>query len=343
MAADLKIERFGSLVGGSPQMRQVYALITKAAQVNVPVLIVGETGTGKELVAKEIHDRGPRKKAPFVAVNTGALSEDLAASELFGHLKGSYTGAFEDYDGRFGEACGGSLFLDEISTMVERVQVVFLRVLDCGLCRPIGAKRPKKVDVRVIAATNTDLREAVEKGCFREDLLQRLTVFRIVLPPLREHLEDFRMLAYHFLESSRDELDVKVIGIAESTFETLLKYPWPGNVRELKNAIWQSAIVAGKGAILPRHIPLRITAFLERGDHVLPERAAAVSTASRETLNIPMGLPLIEVRKAYVLKTLARQAFNKVRAAKSLGISRKTLHQWLTNWGIDNPDEAKAP
>jgi DNA-binding NtrC family response regulator len=356
-----RISRFGSIVGSGPEITDVFDRVEKAAHVGVPVLILGETGTGKELVAREIHARGERRNGPFIAVNTGALSADLVASELFGHVKGSFTGAVDNYDGRFAEANHGTLFLDEISTMIERVQVVFLRVLEEGIFRPIGARRDKQVDVRVIAATSTDLRQSVESGRFREDLLQRLTVIRIVLPPLRERLDDLHMLVSYFLEQMRQEFGIHVEGVADSTLDILARYPWPGNIRELKNAIAQSGIIAGHGIILPEHIPLRIIEFLNR-DHDLQSAPVRISPIPRQdtlgaqgmtnfaapethrpSLTVPLGWPLDEVRKAYVLRTLAACSYNKTHAAETLGVSRKTIHQWLMQWDIVGGSDQDCP
>ncbi|MCX5770762.1 MAG: sigma-54 dependent transcriptional regulator [Candidatus Hydrogenedentes bacterium] len=359
------IVRFGRLVGGSPQMVNVYALIEKAARVDVPVLIAGETGTGKELAAREIHARGKRKDAPFIAVNTGVLSSELVASELFGHAKGSFTGAIENRIGRFAEADGGTLFLDEIATMEEGVQVAFLRVLEQGVFRPVGGKQNKQADVRLIAATNVDLRHAVDSGAFREDLVHRLQVFFIMLPALREHMSDLPMLTQHFLELTRNELAITVNSISQDALDLMELYSWPGNIRELKNAIAQAAVMCDTGIIEPRHLPDRVTDGLGQippdfgaRDSAAETRlkfepppqtdAAALITASparaetqpkqygegRDGVFIPLGSSLDEVQKAYVLKTLSFCSNNKTHAARMLGVSRKTLYDRLTRWGI---------
>lgn len=348
-----EITRFGGLVGGSPAMLKIAEMVERAAEVNVPVLIVGETGTGKELVAREIHARSTRRDGPFVAVNTGALSPELVASELFGHAKGAFTGAADSHDGHFSKADLGSLFLDEIATMSERIQIVFLRVLEDGVFRPVGAQQDRKVDVRLIAATNADLRQFVESGQFREDLLQRLTVFRILLPPLREHLEDLPMLAYHFLDLIVKDLGLDVTTMSDDALEVLNKYPWPGNVRELKNAIAQAAIMARDNPILPEHIPPRITSVIkcpsaathgacevapQVAEPVIADQSVSPGTIQVHGMNqgsliSPIGLPLEDVQRAYVLKTLSACSNNKTQAARILGISRKTLRDWLARWG----------
>ncbi len=333
-------------------MTDVYAMIERAAEADVAVLLVGETGTGKELVAREIHARSQRQKGPFVAVNTGALSAELVASELFGHVKGAFTGADDSHEGRFSEADSGTLFLDEVATMPERIQVVFLRVLEAGVFRSVGANQDRQANVRVIAATNMDLRQAVDAGQFREDLLQRLTVFRIVLPPLRERLEDLPALAQHVLDVHAQDLGLDVEGVSDEALEVFARYPWPGNVRELKNAIIQAAIMAREGVILPEHIPLRITSYLDPDRSAAPvERSdsgtqppglgvaggetaqdSAVPQAAPPLVLPPAGLRLEDLDRAYVLKTLAACDNNKTRAAAMLGISRKTLREWLTRW-----------
>lgn len=328
-------------------MMQVFEMIERAASADVPVLIVGETGTGKERVAQEIHARSGRRDGPFVAVNTGVLTEDLVASELFGHTKGAFTGALESRGGRFAEAKGGTLFLDEIATMSERIQVMFLRVLEEGSCRPVGAQQDTELDARVIAASNMDLRQAAEEGRFREDLLHRLTVFRIVMPPLREHIDDIEMLAAHFVAVASRDFNLKVTGVADQVLDVLKGYPWPGNVRELKNAVAQAAIMAGEGPILIEHVPPRITSFVPASVGAAAGSSATtfqsapsvgVSSFPDPTLGnmtMPLGLRLADVEKAYVTKMLEVCANNKTQAAQVLGISRKTLHSWLAKWGVE--------
>jgi len=332
----------GRLLGSSACMKQVFEMISKAAETSVPVLVVGETGTGKELVAEEIHARSARHAKPYIAVNTGALSKELVASELFGHVRGAFTGATDASTGRFAEADKGTLFLDEVATMSEQVQIVFLRVLETGAFRPVGAKEERKVDVRVVAATNMDLRVVVNNGTFREDLLQRLTVFRIVLPPLRERLEDLPLLARHFLQCGIEEFNLAAKGITDEALALLMDYPWPGNVRELRNAIIQAAIMAGDGFILPAHIPPRITSDLVSGSAAQavvrssPASVAAVLPADshQSPLIVPVGRTLDDVQRAYVLKTLSYCGDNKAKAARLLGISRKTLRLKLERWGL---------
>lgn len=351
------IDKFGTLVGGSVQMTSVFAMIEKAARIDVPVLITGETGTGKELVAREIHARGRRADAPFVAVNTGALSIQLVASELFGHIKGSFTGAVENKAGRFAEADRGTLFLDEIATMDERVQIALLRVLETNSFRPVGAKHDKTVDVRLLAATNMDLRQAVKTGVFREDVLHRLEVFSINLPPLRNHLEDLPMLAAHFVDLINSEFGLQIESLSDDAIDSLMAYHWPGNIRELKNVLAQAAVMAEDAQISVEQLPARIAApatarsYPHAGPATPPHAPKPIEHEAPATTPIyhdadpieqpsdgiflNVGEPLDEVLKAYVLKTLAYCSYNKTHAAETLGVSRKTLYDKLLHWGME--------
>ena len=249
---------FGRLVGGSPRLQRVYTLIERAAAVDVPVLICGETGTGKDLVANEIHRRSRRAAGPFVAINMGALSQEMIASELFGHTKGSFTGAIENKQGRFAEAEYGTLFLDEIGTMEDRTQLALLRVLESGVYRPMGATRDRTADVRIIAATNEDLDHAVEEGRFRADLLHRFQVIQIHLPPLRELADDIPKLAHHFLHEFNEEFGFALEGLTDEAARMLSAYPWPGNARELRNAVAQAGVMAERGLIDVEQLPERV-------------------------------------------------------------------------------------
>jgi len=339
-------------------MREVFAMIEKAARIDVPVLITGETGTGKELVAREIHIRGRRCTAPFVPVNTGALSTQIVASELFGHIKGSFTGAVDNKAGRFAEADGGTLFLDEIATMDERVQIALLRVLETNSFRPVGAKRDKNVDVRLLAATNADLRKAVKTGLFREDVLHRLEVFSINLPPLRKHREDVPVLAQFFIEQINADFGLSIEGIDEEVLGYMRTYMWPGNIRELKNVLAQAAVMVEQGVLTADTLPARIATPSSKTnnpaecceevrsnlpvavEHTAQPPAMLDSPAVEpepdcEGIFMNVGEPLDEVLKAYVLKTLAHCSYNKTHAAETLGVSRKTLYDKLLQWGME--------
>lgn len=236
-------------------MRRVFSMIRKGAAVDMPVLIIGETGSGKGLVARELHMRSERRDKPYIAFNTGAVAPELVASELFGHRKGSFTGATENKVGRFCEANGGTLFLDEIGTMDARMQVSLLRALDAGKIRPIGAKRDVATDFRLVAATNENLDQAVREGRFRDDLLYRLRVLCIKLPALRHRPDDIPMLCTDFLRSINEEYHFNIQGISDEAMQALQEYEWPGNLRELKNVLAQSTVTAVEGEIQLKHLP----------------------------------------------------------------------------------------
>jgi len=360
MSEKLKIIHFGRLVGGSPRMRKVYSMIRKGAAVDMPVLIIGETGAGKGLVAQELHDRSQRSAGPYVAFNTGAVSSDLVASELFGHKKGAFTGATEDRTGRLQEASGGTLFLDEIGTMEARMQVSLLRALEEKKIRPLGAKRDVRIDFRLVTASNVDLEEAVREGRFRDDLLYRLRVLTIKLPPLRRRPEDIPMLCQSFIRSINREFAFEIKGVADDALRVLQEYEWPGNLRELKNVLAQATVTAASGHIQLEHLPSHVggthSASDFESDIVAPPEpviaqeapAAAVRIAdspdnieeprTREVedgLFLPVGATLEEVQRAYTLKTLERCNNNKTQAAKLLNVSRKALYDKLIRWGED--------
>jgi len=291
-----------------------------------------------------------RAEGPFVPLNLGTLSKELMVSELFGHQKGAFTGAESPKAGRFAEADKGTLFLDEISTADEQVQVTLLRVLDRAKFRPIGAKSDTEVDVRIIAAANENLDKAVLKGTFRADLLHRFEVLHIHVPPLRQRKADIRLLSRHFLEQVKQDFHFELDGITDEAFNELVQYAWPGNVRELKNVIAHAAVIAGKGSVGVEHLPSRVTGFSRKSNRESElERKAGYSgmalavsgggmepeyffEGGGELVTVPLGLTIEELQKTYVLKTLAACGNNKTRAARQLGISRKTLYDRLTRW-----------
>jgi DNA-binding NtrC family response regulator len=353
VARRLDIQKFGTLVGESQAIKAVFESISKAARIEVPVLIVGETGTGKELVAQEIHARSKRSNGPFVAVNMGALSMELITSELFGHEKGAFTGATESKIGRFEEADQGTLFLDEIATMEDRTQIALLRLLETGEFRPVGAAHDRSADVRILAATNMELNEAVARDIFREDLLYRFQVFPIHLPPLRQRREDLPMLVEHFIREVREEFDLMITGISDEALSLMVRFDWPGNIRELKNLMAQAAVLAESGMIDVQHLPVRLqpdhratTADIISPAIPIPGMTAerlpmpktpvagpALSGSSNgHTVTLPLGLPIEEVQRRYILKTLDDCDNNKTQAAKSLCLSRKTLYEKLRRW-----------
>jgi DNA-binding NtrC family response regulator len=306
------------LVGRSGAMLAVYKQIARACASDAPVLVTGETGTGKELVARAIHRHGPRSTRPFVPVNCGAVPEGLLESELFGHVRGAFTGAVADKRGLFEEARGGTLFLDEIGEMSPGLQVRLLRALESGEVRPVGSPRATSVDVRVIAATHRDLERAVREGTFRQDLFYRLHVFAVHVPPLRERREDVPLLASHFL-SALASRGRGAVSLTPAAVAALAAHDWPGNVRELENTLERLAVEVRGGAIDVTDLP---PAFRERP----------------ASLEEPLfaGLPsLEEMEKRYLRHVLAAVKGNRSRAAEMLGIDRRTLYRMAERFGID--------
>ncbi len=301
-------------------MQEVYQKILQVAEVDVAVMLLGESGTGKELAARSIHRRSPRADRPFVPVNTGAISPQLVHSELFGHVKGAFTGAYESRKGKFELADGGTLFLDEISTMPEETQVALLRVLDSRTIQRVGGKRFKRVDVRLICASNEDLLQDMEVGqlSIREDLFHRLNVFVIQLPPLRKRIKDIPLLAEEFLRMYNARFDKQVGEVSPEALQALKGYTWPGNVRELKNVI-QRAVILSSNQITLKELPDRIRPdFSEVSDRI----------------EIKVGSSMEEVERLVIERTLRHMEGNKKETAKVLGISRKTLYDKIARYGI---------
>ncbi len=310
------------LIGESPPMQQVRRLIATIAPTDATVLILGETGTGKELVARIIYEQSRRAAMPFVPVNCGALSENLVESELFGHRKGAFTGADRDHKGLFEVANGGTLFLDEVAELSKHIQVKLLRFLESGEIRRVGETEPFRTDVRVLCATNRDLRQMVEREEFREDLYFRINTFEIHLPPLRERRADIPELARHLLaRAARKPVEQVAELLRPETLDALLEHDWPGNVRELANAMEHAWIVSGGGMITPDHLPRHVV-----------ERAAGVSLATVRQHGPgepPQPRTLREVEMEHVLRVLEKHGGNKPAAAAELGISLKTLYNKL--------------
>ena len=311
-----QLGRFGKLVGRSKPMQEVYNLISRVAATSATVLVVGESGTGKELVAETIHMLSRRSGKSFLAMNCGAVSAQLIESELFGHEKGSFTGADRRRAGYFEQAAGGTLFLDEITEMPTELQVKLLRVLESGHFMRVGGTESIESDVRILAATNRDPGEAVSSGALREDLYYRLNVFPIVLPPLRERGDDYELLAQHFLDelNRTDEQDKRWTADA---LEAIKERNWHGNVRELRNAVHRAFILAGR----------EIDADAIEAIDLLREEEAP---ASGETLEVPVATEIAEVEKRLILATLDHFDGDKKRSAKALGISLKTLYNRLS-------------
>ena len=323
------------LVGRSPAMRRVLTLVQQVAPSRVTVLITGESGTGKEMVANTIHRLSPRSEGPFVPVNCAALPETLMESELFGHEKGSFTGATERRAGCFELAQGGTLLLDEIAEMQPATQAKLLRVLEDSKVRRIGAKTELQVNARVLAATNQAPDVAVSRGQLRQDLYYRLNVFHIHLPPLRERKDDIPLIA----EALLNELNRKhsrQASLAPAVLKRFEQYDWPGNVRELRNTLERAVIVAGEGEITPADLPADFGLA-----PVMPvERANGSGHVhhDREPLLMPMGITVAEAERYLIQKTLEHTNHNKTRAADLLGISLKTLHNKLKGYTADTEE-----
>jgi DNA-binding NtrC family response regulator len=311
------------MFGRSAPMQEVHRLIEQAAATPAPVLIHGETGTGKELVARTLHELSARASGPFVAVNCAAMPETLLESEIFGHERGAFTDARDRREGCFELAHGGTLLLDEVAEMQPGTQAKFLRVLEEGAFRRLGGKTEITVDVRVVAATNKDPVAAVKDGAFREDLYYRLNVFTLAVPPLRQRVEDIPLLVTGFIEEFNAKYDKRITGVDDATLKILMSHAWPGNVRELRNVV-ERAFIACEGDV--------ITAKILPGTS--PVAPVASWSGDSDILTAPIGLPLREVEKQFVLRTLAAESNNKTRAADRLGISTKTLHNMLQRWGL---------
>ncbi len=308
--------RFQDIISKSPKMHEIFELIRQVASLRSTVLLEGESGTGKELVARAVHNAGERSAAAFVGVSCGALAETLLESELFGYEKGAFTGAETARKGKFEAADGGTLFLDEIGDIPAKLQVDLLRVLQERRFFRVGGTREIPVDVRVIAATNQDLREAVQQGRFRDDLFYRLNVINIRVPPLRERREDIPLLVRHFVERNALELGKDVHGVEDGALRMLMDREWPGNVRELENAV-ERAVITTRGAVLGE------------GDF-----AFLVAGATDPVWGAPAGLPLRELERRAIVATLERTGGNVKATADLLGIDRSTLYDKLRKYGI---------
>jgi len=313
-------DRFFRLVGRSERMREVYRLIEAVAPSNATVLILGESGTGKDLVARAIHEASPRRNAPFVKVNCGAIPETLLESELFGHVKGAFTTAIRDRVGKFEYADGGTVFLDEIDALPGHLQVKLLRVLQDQEFERVGDNRTIKVDVRIIAASNKDLEEMVAKGEFREDLFYRLNVIQIKLPPLRERKEDIPLLVDHFLRKYNELNGKRIKGVTREAMRLLEEYDWPGNVRELENVIERAVV-------------------LETGDYITPESlrlpmGGGIRTPESPEEVVTLREAVQRAEREAILRALRAANWRRSKAARLLGINRVTLYNKMRRYGI---------
>jgi DNA-binding NtrC family response regulator len=312
---------FGEIVGHHAEMQKLFRLIAQVARTSTTVLITGESGTGKELIARAIHRQGPRRDKPFVAVNPAALSETLLESELFGHEKGSFTGAFQRKLGKLEMAQGGTLFLDEIGTLKPELQSKLLRVLQEREIERVGGTRTIRIDVRVIAATNVDLKAAVASQSFREDLYYRLNVLPITVPPLRDRRDDIPLLVEHFVRRYNAEMNKHIEGLSPEAMTVLGEYPWPGNVRELQNIIERLVGLVDTPVIGVNDLPL---------DLLLPDSTMRL----RQAETLPLRQATEEFERQIVLRVLERVRWNRSEAARILGIHRNSLKTMLTRWDL---------
>ncbi|NOZ56751.1 MAG: sigma-54-dependent Fis family transcriptional regulator, partial [Calditrichaeota bacterium] len=314
--------RIEGIIGRSASLQRILDVLPRIAATDITVLLEGESGTGKEVIARAIHRLSKRAHSPFVVVNAGAIPETLLESELFGHVRGAFTGAHAEKKGLFEEATGGTLFLDEIGEMSPALQVKLLRALQEREIRRVGGNRVRKIDVRLIAATNRDLQRLVREGRFRQDLYYRLNVMRLRIPPLRERPEDIPVLADHFLRKANQKLGKHVREISPQAMALLLRYRWPGNVRELENAIEHAVVLAVGHSILPEDLPQEIR----------------TSATPAETTAAPEHWPTLEeVERQHIVQTLEAFGWNLALVTKKLGISRATLWRKMKAYGLQPP------
>ena len=313
---DMKERReFYNMIGKSEKIQMIYSFIEDLADVQTTVLVLGESGTGKELVAEAIHYSGARSNKPLVKVNCSALSENLLESELFGHVKGSFTGALQDRVGRFQKAEGGTIFLDEIGDISPRIQLQLLRVLQEKEFERVGDSNPIKVDVRIIAATNQKLREKIKRGEFREDLYYRLKVVEMCLPPLRDRKEDIPLLVKHFVKKFNKKLNKEIATISADVQKIFMNYTWPGNIRELEHTMEHAFILCHQNIITADHLPLNFK------DLIQSNKTSSEDTEAEESQSIILALE--------------QAAWNKARAARLLGMSRRTLYRKIRDFKIE--------
>jgi DNA-binding NtrC family response regulator len=322
----------GSLVGNSRKMQEIFRLIEMVAPSTASVLITGASGTGKELVARTIHELSPRRNKPFVPINCAAIPETLIESEIFGHEKGAFTGALERRTGCFELAEGGTLLLDEIGEMPVATQAKLLRVLEDRKLRRLGSRVETTVDVRVLAATNKVPQEAVSSGQLRNDLFYRLNVFNIHMPLLREHKEDIPSLVEYLLKDMSAKHARNAVAVSEAVFHLFQSYSWPGNVRELRNSLERAVIVCEGGVIESKHLPPGFG-----------QPTVRTSSEDPDAVHLGVGTTVEEAEKLLILKTLESTSNNKTRAAEILGISLKTLHNKLKEYGSAQAEKEELP
>ncbi len=316
------------VTGNSSQIKNILALAQRVAPTNMSVIIEGETGTGKEYIARYIHENSPRKNKPFMAIDCGAIPKELANSELFGHVKGSFTGAIYDKEGVFQKAHGGTLFLDEIGNLTYEIQLKLLRSIQERVVSKVGDSKSQKIDIRVITASNDDLQTSVKENRFREDLYHRLNEFKLNLPPLRERGEDILLFTDHFINMANKELNKYVTGLSTEVEKIFLTYPWFGNLRELKNIVKRSVLMS-EGSLIKKYcLPNEINC---------PETEVTVGYASSMNTQLQSILKNAssETEKQLIIKTIQEVGFNKSKAARILNIDRKTLYNKIKLYNID--------
>ena len=325
--------RFDNMIGKSRKIQEVYKIMERVAPTDSTVLIYGKSGTGKELVAKAIHYNSPRKGKPFISVDCGALSESLLESELFGHVKGSFTDATVTKPGLFEVASGGTFFLDEVSNISLAIQAKLLRVLQEREFKPVGGTKWKKVDIRLITATNRDLKELIKEGSFREDLFYRLNIVPILLPPLRERREDIPLLTFHFLQKYNRDRNRKIKTVSSQTMRLLINYSWPGNVRELENVIERAMVMNETDTICSEYLPSNIVKREPAAEVVLPKGWQEVRKVKRELTKKLVA----KIEERFVLKTLERNHWNVTKSAKDAGMQRPNFQALMRKHNIKRP------
>lgn len=309
--------QFQNIIGKSDKMQEIYSLLEDLANLDTTILITGESGTGKDLIAKALHYSGPRAFKPFVAVNCSALAESLLESELFGHIKGAFTGAIRDKQGRFQLANHGTILLDEIGDLSPLIQIKLLRVLQEKEFERVGESTPQKADVRVVACTNSNLKEKVKNGEFRQDLYYRLKVVEIALPPLRDRLEDLPLLVDHFCSMFNAQFKKNIEGVSSDVLHLFMNYSWPGNVRELEHALEHCFVLCQEQIITPKHLPMEIKDFSRAGKFSLSGSQESTAVGEKK-----------------ILDALHKSHWNKTKTAKLLGISRRTLHRKIKSHNL---------
>jgi len=321
---------FDNIIGSSPKMMEVYKLIRKVAPTDSTVLIRGESGTGKELLARGIHFNSPRKQKPFVPVDCGVLASELLESELFGHVKGSFTGAIVTKPGLFEIADGGSIFLDEIGDTNSNFQSKLLRVIQEREFTPVGGIKPKRVDLRFIVATNKDLEKLVEEGRFREDLFYRLNVVSVTVPSLKERKDDTPLLAYHFLKKYAKEMNKTMKSISVDAMNVLIGYTWPGNVRQLENVIERAIVIAEGDTITTEHLPFVVKAETAHPDTPIPRTSEELKDMKKK-----MRESAVErIEKSFILDALTRNDWNVTKSAKDVGMQRPNFQALMRKYNI---------